>query len=150
MRRYEPADRDYVISLWDDVFPDSTGHNDAAASIDRKCNVGDGLFFVAEKNATVVGTIIAGYDGHRGWIYSLAVDPTQRRKGIGSMLVQHVEQTLSELGCPKVNLQVRSQNSSIVTFYHAIGYDTEERISMGKLMAGTQRGEPDDARESPS
>ncbi len=154
VRRYEGADRYSVITLWDDVFPGSMGHNDPAASIDRKCAVGDGLFFVAEKNAKVVGTVMAGYDGHRGWLYSLAVATTQQRQGIGSMLVRYVENVLSDLGCPKVNLQVRSQNSSVVAFYRSIGYDAEERISMGKLLAaqasGVDRGEPCDEPKSRS
>ncbi|QDT03849.1 Acetyltransferase YpeA [Rubripirellula lacrimiformis] len=128
------------------MFPDSTGHNDPAESIDRKCKEGDGLFFVAEQDGTVVGMVMAGYDGHRGWIYSLAVAPTQQRRGIGSMLVRHVERMLGELGCPKVNLQVRTRNSSVVAFYHSMGFDCEDRISMGKLLSRSG----DDALESPS
>ncbi len=78
---------------------------------------------------------MAGYDGHRGWIYSLAVAETQQRRGVGSRLVQHAEQALGDLGCPKVNLQVRSSNSSVVEFYRSLGYDAEERISMGKRLS---------------
>ncbi|QDV42155.1 Acetyltransferase YpeA [Stieleria neptunia] len=94
---------------------------------------------------------MAGYDGHRGWIYSLAVTPTQQRRGIGSTLIRHAEQALSNLDCPKINLQVRSQNDEVVAFYGSLGYDTEQRISMGKRLASHAKiGEPDDAREPPS
>ncbi|TWU43635.1 Acetyltransferase YpeA [Rubripirellula tenax] len=149
VRHYEPSDRDDVISLWDDVFPDSTGHNDPAASIQRKYDADDGLFFVAELDATVIGTVVAGYDGHRGWIYSLAVTPTQQRRGIGSTLIRHAEQALSNLDCPKINLQVRSQNDAVVAFYGSLGYDTEQRISMGKRLAShAKSGETSDAPES--
>lgn len=151
VRHYESGDRDAVISLWNDVFPNSTGHNAPATSLQRKCDEDDGLFFVAELDATVVGTVMAGYDGHRGWIYSLAVTPTQQRRGIGSTLMRHAEETLSNLGCPKINLQVRAQNDSIVAFYRSLGYGTEERISMGKRLASTvDLGEPAEARESQS
>ena len=93
------------------------------------------MFFVAADDTdSVVGTVIAGYDGHRGWIYSLAVDPSQQRRGIGSALVKQAEVALERLGCPKLNLQVRSDNASVIKFYQSLGYDTEDRISMGKLL----------------
>ena len=134
IRSFQPADRANVIALWETVFPNSTGHNDPASSLDRKVLADDDLFFVALDGESVVGTVIAGYDGHRGWLYSLAVAPSHRRNGIGTLLVRHAENALASLGCPKLNLQVRSDNSGVVAFYNALGFSSEERISMGKRI----------------
>ena len=134
IRNYGPADRAQVVSLWNAVFPNSTGHNDPNSSIDRKVAVDDGLFFVAEEGNTIVGTVMAGYDGHRGWLYSVAVAPGQRRGGIGSQLVHHAEQALAQRGCPKLNLQVLAENAEVVAFYESLGFHIEPRISMGKLL----------------
>ena len=95
----------------------------------------DGLFFVAADAGAIVGTLLAGYDGHRGWLYSLAVTPDRRRCGIATQLVRHAEQALSRLGCPKLNLQVRVDNSEVVAFYESLGFHAEERVSMGKLIS---------------
>jgi len=94
--------------------------------------VDDGLFFVAMENGKVVGTIMAGYDGHRGWIYSLAVIPERRRVRIGARLLQHAETELRKLGCVKINLQIFERNVIVKEFYLKKGYDVEDRISMGK------------------
>jgi ribosomal protein S18 acetylase RimI-like enzyme len=77
---------------------------------------------------------MAGYDGHRGWIYSLAVSPGHRRQSIGRTLLVHAEKALAAMGCPKVNLQVRATNSDVVEFYRKAGYALEERISLGKHL----------------
>ena len=77
---------------------------------------------------------MGGYDGHRGWIYSLAVSPEHRRHGVGTRLVRHVEARMSELGCPKVNLQINIDNRDVVAFYESLGYRVEERICMGKVI----------------
>jgi len=134
VRNYAPTDRNQVVALWNDVFPGSTGHNDPEESIDRKVAVDDGLFFVALDGDVIVGTALAGYDGHRGWLYSLAVSPDCQRCGIGTKLVRHAEQVLAQRGCPKLNLQVRADNAAVVAFYESLGYQSEERISMGKLL----------------
>ena len=76
---------------------------------------------------------MAGYDGHRGWIYSLAVAPRFRRRGIATALVHHVEQALAARDCPKINLQILPSNSAVIAFYHKLGYTLEDRISMGKI-----------------
>jgi ribosomal protein S18 acetylase RimI-like enzyme len=78
---------------------------------------------------------MGGYDGHRGWIYSLAVSPPARRRGIGTALMRHAERELAARGCPKVNLQVLASNSGTVEFYKKLGYVVEERVSMGRLLA---------------
>ena len=82
----------------------------------------------------VVGTVLAGYDGHRGWLYSVAVHPSLRRKGIGMNLVRHAEGALTARGCMKINLQIVSSNESVKTFYESLGYSTEPDISMGKKI----------------
>jgi ribosomal protein S18 acetylase RimI-like enzyme len=134
VRAYRATDRESVIAIWNRVFPDSTGHNDPEASIDRKVAQRDSLFFVAVDEETIIGTVLSGYDGHRGWIYSLAVAPDRQRSGAGTQLVRHVESALAALGCPKVNLQVRADNAAVVAFYESLGYQTEERISLGRLL----------------
>ena len=77
---------------------------------------------------------MAGFDGHRGWIYYLAVDPDFRRRGIGTTLMHQVERALRERGCPKLNLQIRTSNQAVQAFYEQLGYDVEERISMAKRL----------------
>lgn len=78
---------------------------------------------------------MAGYDGHRGWLYTIAVSPQYQRRGVGSKLVRHAERVLIAMGCLKINLQVRVSNAEVVEFYRKLGYLVEERISMGKLVA---------------
>lgn len=134
IRPFQAQDRQSVIELWNEAFPGSSGHNDPAASIDRKLAARDDLFFVAADGEQVLGTILAGYDGHRGWLYSVAVRSSSRRRGIGAGLVRYAESILVGLGCPKINLQVRSDNAQVEGFYAALGYATEARISMGKIL----------------
>ena len=93
------------------------------------------LFYVADVDATVIGTVMGGYDGHRGWIYSLAVSPDRRRQGVATALMTHREQALAHRGCPKINLQMLASNQGVVAFYKNLGYKVEERVSMGKRMA---------------
>ncbi|KPB69632.1 GNAT family acetyltransferase [Pseudomonas cannabina] len=130
----DPQHRLAVIQLWRTVFNDDQPHNRPDLSIDKKRAVEDRLFFVALLNGAVIGTILAGYDGHRGWLYSVAVDPQQRGKGLGSALVKHAEQALTERGCVKINLQVRTLNESVQAFYRTLGYTQEPIISMGKRI----------------
>lgn len=127
--------RSQVIALWETVFGYETAHNAPALVIGKKMAVGDGLFFVALDGDTVVGTVMAGYDGHRGWLYSVAIAPSYRRQGIGGRLVAHAERALAERGCMKINLQIVEGNERVVAFYAALGYTVEKRISMGKRIA---------------
>ncbi len=126
--------RDQVISLWKEVFGYEAYHNAPQLVIDKKLEFGDGLFYIALDNKAVVGTIMAGYDGHRGWIYSIAVSPNYQKKGIGSSLLAFAERKLSELGCMKINLQIMEGNEVVENFYLANEYQTEKRISMGKRL----------------
>ena len=128
-----------VKELWRDVLGYQSGHNTPARVIDKKRAVQDGLFFVAldfvaSDAANVVGTVLAGYDGHRGWLYSVAVLPSHQHKGIGSALVRHAEQALAARGCMKINLQIVGGNEAVTAFYAALGYVVEPRVSMGKRM----------------
>ena len=126
--------RDQVIALWKDVFGYEADHNEPQLVIDKKLEFGDGLFYIALDNKAVVGTIMAGYDGYRGWIYSIAISPNYQKKGIGSSLLAFAEQKLSELGCMKINLQIMEGNEVVENFYLSNGYQTEKRISMGKRL----------------
>ena len=134
IRTYIPSDQAAVVALWTDVFGYPTPYNDPAKVIHNKLSVQPELFFVAAVNEQVVGTVIGGYDGHRGWIYSLAVNSQYRHLGIGSALMRHVEAALIGLGCPKINLQVLNTNAEVVSFYEKMGYRVEERVSMGKIV----------------
>ena len=127
------AHRGQVIALWKAVFGYTAAHNDPGRSIDRKLACDD-LFWVAEQGGLVVGTVMAGYDGHRGWIYSLAVRPDLRRGGIGAGLMRAAEERLAGLGCDKVNLQIVGGNEGAKEFYESCGFLEEDRISMGKRL----------------
>jgi len=130
---FDPSQyRDQVESLWQQVFDYDAPRNAPSLVIEKKCAVRDGLFFVATSGDTVVGTVMAGYDGHRGWIYSLAVHPGYRHQAIGSKLLSFAEQKLTSLGCVKINLQVMGGNEDAQRFYEANGYTVENRVSMGK------------------
>jgi ribosomal protein S18 acetylase RimI-like enzyme len=135
LRQYNDAtDRQQVISLWRAVFGYETAHNEPSLAIAKKLNAKDNLFFVAEDKGALVGTAMAGYDGHRGWLYAIAVHPDHRRGGLGSRLVHHAEQALISVGCMKVNLQLLATNEPTATFYQSLGYVVEPRISMGKVF----------------
>lgn len=121
-----------VEALWEEVFPTDSPWNKASVAIPAKLKVQPDLFIVAEEAGEVVGTVMAGYDGHRGWLYTVAVRPTRQRKGIGSALLKEAELRLMKAGCAKANLQIRADNEAVAAFYQAHGYLVEERISMGK------------------
>jgi ribosomal protein S18 acetylase RimI-like enzyme len=135
IRTIHESDESGVVALWTNVFGYSAAHNDPVRVVRKKLAVQRELFFVAQDDDDrIVGTVMGGYDGHRGWIYSLAVDPRFRRRGIGRALMAHVEQALADLDCKKINLQVFASNAATAAFYMKLGYAVEERISMGKLL----------------
>lgn len=121
-----------VEALWAAVFPDDPEYNRAAVAVPAKLAVQPELFLVAEDDGRVVGTVMAGYDGHRGWLYAVAVLPEAQRRGVGTRLVREAEERLLALGCRKINLQVRVGNEAVAAFYERHGYCVEERVSMGK------------------
>ena len=137
IRPYSEADKTAVIALWREIFPDAPPWNDPEADIHRKLRVQRELFLVATLRSELVGTAMAGYDGHRGWVYYVAVSPRHRRKGIGRNLMSTLEGRLTQMGCSKVNLQVRGSNREVVRFYQRLGYQVEDRISMGKPLRGS-------------
>ena len=128
--------KDQVIELWTNVFGYESSRNDPHLAIEKKEAVSDGLFFVAESaKHGVIGTVMCGYDGHRGWVYSLAVRPDLQNQGIGKELMIHAENALTNLGCVKINLQILEDNEKVQMFYRSLGYTTEKRISMGKEIS---------------
>lgn len=92
----------------------------------------DDLIFIYEVKGQIQGACMAGYDGHRGWLYAVATDSTLRRKGIGKLLIENVLTDLKRLGCGKANLQIRTDNLEVESFYKSLGLETEPRLSLGK------------------
>jgi ribosomal protein S18 acetylase RimI-like enzyme len=133
IRPIRPDETEAVVALWeacDLIRP----WNDPRKDIERKLRVDPELFLVAVEKELVVGAVMAGYEGHRGWINYLAVDPGRRRKGLGKRLMAAAERLLAERGCPKINLQVRSENADVVAFYGALGYQKDDVVSLGKRL----------------
>jgi ribosomal protein S18 acetylase RimI-like enzyme len=128
---FAAADLDAVVALWNRVFGYAEPRNDPARVIAGKL-AHDELLLVAAVGERVVGTLMVGYDGHRGWFYRAAVAEPERRRGVGRALVQQGEAELAALGCTKINLQLHAHNEAGVRFWQALGYVTEPRVSMGK------------------
>ena len=143
LRVYRCGDRHGVTALWERVFPGGPPRNAPLRVIDEKAPRKDGLFFVALLGDRVVGTVMAGYDGHRGWVYRLAVSPEHRGEGIAARLMRKAEAALAVRGCAKVNLQARVGNEAVVDFYRSLGYEVEERVSLGKELARPARPDED-------
>ena len=134
IRPFAEPDTPAVVALWGGALGYDAPHNEPLAAIRRKLAHQRELFFVAMLEGRLAGTVMAGYDGHRGWIYSLAVAPDLRRRGVGRALMNHAEGALADLGCPKINLQVVGTNAEVVGFYRALGYRVEDRVSLGKIL----------------
>lgn len=133
IRTYRNIDQQEVIALWREcglVVP----WNDPVKDIQRKLEAQPELFLVGSVDRDIVGTVMAGYDGHRGWINYLAVSPRHRKQGYGRILMDHAKRKLEALGCPKINLQVRSSNSEAVEFYRRLGFEVDDVVSMGKRL----------------
>jgi ribosomal protein S18 acetylase RimI-like enzyme len=138
IRTVRKRDIDAVVTFWREVFPEyndpTRPQRDPRTNIVRKLAFGDGLFWLAHDGDTLVATAMAGYDGHRGWLYSLGVHKSQRGKGVGRLLVAHAEAELARRGCPKVNIQVLDSNESAQTFWRAAGYQPDPVISLGRRL----------------
>jgi ribosomal protein S18 acetylase RimI-like enzyme len=137
IRSFQTGDEEAVLSLWrrcDLVRPWNDPHRD----ILRKLRVRPDLFLVGLLDGQLIATVMAGYEGHRGWINYLAVAPEHQRRGFGRAMVSHAEQLLRDAGCPKINLQIRSSNTAVIEFYRRIGYAVDEVVSMGKRLEEDQ------------
>jgi ribosomal protein S18 acetylase RimI-like enzyme len=131
--RYSPKYQDAVVDLWnqcDLIVP----QNDPVEDIQKKMDFQPELFFIALLNGQPVGSIMVGYEGHRGWINYLAVLPSFQKRGYGRKLVNRAIVELRKIGCLKINLQVRSANASVVEFYKHLGFEEEDRISLGMRL----------------
>ncbi len=133
IRGFEMRDCAEVVDLWH-VCQLTRDWNDLNKDIARKLRADDGLFLVGVVDDRIVGSVMAGYDGHRGWINYLAVHPDHRRSGFAAALMGEAERRLGALGCPKVNLQVRSSNTAAIGFYDRIGYSPDDVVSFGKRL----------------
>lgn len=133
VRPFDEADRASVIDLWVETGL-TRPWNDPSLDIDRKVALGDSLFLVAVAESGVVGTVMAGYDGHRGWINYLGVALGQQGTGLGQRMMAEAEDRLVSLGCPKINLQIRSENVAVQEFYRRLGYLPDDVVSMGKRL----------------
>jgi ribosomal protein S18 acetylase RimI-like enzyme len=147
VRVFSQADTEAVLALWLQAFPEyndtTRPHRNPRLSIANKLGTQPELFFVAvrEEDGAVVGTAMAGYDGHRGWLYSLAVANEARRLGIGTRLVRHAESALAAMGCLKLNLQVLADKPEVIAFYDSLGYRADAVVSLGKRLAVAQESE---------
>ncbi|WP_319521121.1 GNAT family acetyltransferase [uncultured Desulfosarcina sp.] len=138
IRQYEDSDEKQVVQLWTEcglVVPWNNPHHD----IQRKLDVQPELFLVGCLVNKIAATVMAGYDGHRGWINYLAVHPDHQHAGIGRRMMDEAEVRLIEAGCPKINLQVRRTNTDVIEFYKKIGFKTDDVISLGKRLVPDDR-----------
>lgn len=125
---------DGVNALWREAFPDDAPRNTAKSVIPVKLSVQPDLLLVAMDGKLVVGSVLAGFDGFRGWLNRVAVLRSHRRHGIATRLIQEAEKRLKSLGCAKINLQVVGSNDAVTGLYRRLGYAIEDRISMGKRV----------------
>jgi len=133
IRSYRDSDRNDVVALWE-VCDLIRPWNAPDKDIRRKQRVQGHLFLVAELDDEIVGSAMAGYDGHRGWVNYLATDPAYQRQGIATLLMDAAEQGLAEMGCPKINIQIRADNVEAIAFYESIGFTADDVINMGKRL----------------
>ncbi len=133
IRPFEPADEDAVVALWGRCGL-TRPWNDPRKDIRRKLAVRPDLFLVGVEGGEVVATAMAGYDGHRGWVYYLGVAPEHRHMGYGRAIMAEVERLLLAEGCPKINLQVRTTNREVIEFYRRLGYAVDDVASLGKRL----------------
>lgn len=139
VREFVESDSQAVSLLWQRVFGYPEARNAPERVLQAKLGW-DGRLLVFEREGKLLGTLMVGYDGHRGWLYRLAVAPEHRRRGVARALVERAESVLAELGCTKVNLQLHGENQSGVRFWEALGYAQEVRVSMGKDLTGEIQG----------
>ena len=137
IRPFKEGDEEALVSLWNMcklTVPWNTAYKDIA----RKLKVQSDLFLMGYLEDKLIASIIAGYDGHRGWINYFAVHPDFQQRGYGKQLMDNVENKLRELGCPKINLQIREGNDKVLSYYQKLGFVEEKRINMGKRIENDQ------------
>jgi ribosomal protein S18 acetylase RimI-like enzyme len=132
-RTFHPHDTEQTVALWQ-ACGLTRPWNDPHKDIERKLQQEPELFIVAEHNGQLLGSVMAGYDGHRGWIYYLSVLPQYQSQGVGKSLVLQAEQRLHSKGCPKIQLMIRHDNSSVQDFYRTLGYEQAEVVVLGKRL----------------
>ncbi|GFZ83034.1 putative N-acetyltransferase [Pseudohongiella nitratireducens] len=137
IRQFDKKDIASVISLWEQCGL-TRPWNNPQQDIARKLTVQPELFVVGEVDGQIMASAMAGYDGHRGSVYYLAVSPDYQESGYGRKIMAWIEQTLLEMGCPKLNIVVRSSNKNVLRFYDALGYVTDDVISLGKRIIPDQ------------
>ncbi|MEO0455886.1 MAG: GNAT family acetyltransferase [Cyanobacteria bacterium P01_A01_bin.114] len=133
IRAFEQSDEDTVVNLWRRcglLRPWNDPHKDIA----RKLLIQPELFLIGLIDDQIVATVMAGFEGHRGWINYLAVDPHHRRRGYGQMMMAAAERGLLELGCPKISLQIRQDNLEAIQFYERLGFSQDAAVSFGKRL----------------
>jgi ribosomal protein S18 acetylase RimI-like enzyme len=133
LRPYQAGDRQGLVSLWS-VCQLTRPWNDPYRDIDRKLARDASNLVVLQDEGELVGSVMIGYEGHRGWINYLAVHPDHQHRGLGRLLMGEAERRLRELGCAKVNLQIRASNTAAIEFYRHIGYTVDDVISMGRRL----------------
>jgi len=138
IRTYQPRDEEAVLRLWEQCGL-TRAWNDPRKDIARKLSEQPELFLVGRIGAEVIATAMAGFDGHRGWVYYVAVSPEYQRKSYGRQLMQEVERLLIARGCPKLNLQVRASNQEVIEFYRVLGYAQDEVVSLGRRLIPDQK-----------
>ena len=133
IRTFRESDRQQVIALWDQCQM-ITPWNDPNKDIDRKLKINDNLFLIVQFNEIIIGSAMGGYDGHRGSVYYLSVDPKYQNKGIGKILMKEIEKRLIAVGCPKINIFIRNSNIKVKEFYQSIDYEEQNSLIYGKRL----------------
>ena len=133
IRQFVPNDTNRVIFIWEqcDLV---RNWNNPNFDIRRKLNFQKELFFVGLLNDEIIATAMFGYDGHRGWLNYFAVLPNFQKRGFGKKLMTFGEMALIEKGCPKLNLQIRNDNTKAINFYQKVGYKEDAAVSFGKRL----------------
>ncbi len=127
------SDEDAVVALWERCGL-TRPWNDPRKDIRRKLRAQPDLFLVGVVDGEIAATVMVGYEGHRGWIQYLGVDPKRRRQGLGRAIMAEAERLLREAGCPKINLQVRTSNTGVIEFYERLGFMPDDVVSLGKRL----------------
>ena len=133
IRSFQPADEGAVVALWRECGL-TRPWNDPRKDIARKLAHQPELFLVGTIDGKIIATAMLGYDGHRGWVYYLAVARAHRQQSLGRALMNKAESLLMELGCPKLNLQIRTSNAEVIAFYRSLGYQQDDAVSFGKRL----------------